>query len=241
MTRFDESRFGTPLYTVTEAARIVDVPMTALAAWAQSGHVCRLPDRSMATIDPTAAHVTVAGADQPSIPFVGLAEALVLAALRRSGVSMQRIRPALRRLEEGLGMAHALASQKLRTDGARLLFEYSERYAADEGGRLARNLVAVRHGQWEFIEAVEVYLRCIEYGADGFASLIRVPAYNHAEVVADPTRACGAPIFERGGVRVDDVVERFRAGEPLVELSAEFGVPADQIDDALRVASRRAA
>ncbi len=231
----------TPLYTVSEAARIVDVPMTALAAWAQSGYVCRLPDRSVVTSDPAVTPVTVAGSGEPSIPFVGLAEALVLAALRRSGVSMQRIRPALRQLQEGLGVGHALASQELRTDGARLLFEYGERHAADERGRLVRNLLAVRHGQWEFIEVVEVYLRCIQYGADGFASVIRVPAYKRAEVVADPTRACGAPIFERGGARVDDVVERFRAGEPLVELSAEFGVPADQIEDALRVASRRAA
>lgn len=30
---------------------------------------------------------------EPSIPFVGLSEALVLAAVRKSGVPMQRIRP----------------------------------------------------------------------------------------------------------------------------------------------------
>ena len=32
---------------------------------------------------------------QPTIPFVGLSEALVLAAVRSSGVPLQRVRPAL--------------------------------------------------------------------------------------------------------------------------------------------------
>ena len=58
---------------------------------------------------------------------------------------------------------------------------------------------------------------------------------------ADPTRSFGAPIFERGGVRVADVLERFWAGDTLSDLVDEFGVPADQLEDVLRVASRRAA
>jgi uncharacterized protein (DUF433 family) len=68
-----------------------------------------------------------------------------------------------------------------------------------------------------------------------------VPAYEHAEVVVDPRRAFGAPVFERGGARVEDVLGRFWAGESLDELSDEFGVPADQLEDVVRVASRRAA
>jgi uncharacterized protein (DUF433 family) len=53
--------------------------------------------------------------------------------------------------------------------------------------------------------------------------------------------AFGAPIFERGGAKVDDVLERFWAGESLSDLAEDFGVPVDQLEDVLRVASRRAA
>ncbi|GEM_PF-2336225 len=56
-----------------------------------------------------------------------------------------------------------------------------------------------------------------------------------------PTRAFGAPIFERGGARVEDVLRRFRADESMDELAEEFGVPVDHLEDVLRVASRRAA
>jgi uncharacterized protein (DUF433 family) len=69
--------------------------------------------------------------------------------------------------------------------------------------------------------------------------LIRVPGYH--DVVCDPLRSFGRPIFTRGGVRVEEVLSRFQAGESIDELTAEFGVTVGDIEDALRVASRRAA
>ena len=154
---------------------------------------------------------------------------------------MQRIRPALEELQRGLGVDHALASRKLYTDGAELLYDFGESRRSSAEGRVALDLVVVRSGQRAFAEVVGDYLQRIEYAADGYAALIHVPAYEHAEVVVDPARSFGAPIFERGGARIDDVLGRFWAGESLGELSAEFGVPADQLEDILRVASRRAA
>ena len=53
----------------------------------------------------------------------------------------------------------------------------------------------------------------------------------------DPTRSSGAPIFVTGGYRVEDIVHRFWAGESMSELTQEFGVPVDHIEDAIRVAS----
>lgn len=53
------------------------------------------------------------GKRPPVIPFIGLAEGLVLTAMRRSGVPLQRLRPALVQLEEQFGVSHALASRRL--------------------------------------------------------------------------------------------------------------------------------
>lgn len=236
----DRSRFELPLYTVAEAARIVAVPSSTLSTWAK-GYVRRPPGRSQVAGSPVITHLTPRRAGEPSIPFVGLAESMVLAAIRRSGVPMQRVRPALAALEQEIGLEHALASQKLFTDGAELLFDYGERRRTTSEGRSALQLVVVRSGQRVFTEVVEAYLRRIEYARDGYAALIHVPAYEHANVVADPTRAFGAPIFERGGSRVEDVLERFWAGESLEELTDEFGVPSSELEDVLCAASRRAA
>ena len=48
----------------------------------------------------------------PVIPFIGVAEGMVLAAFRRAGVSLQHIRSAVAILESEIGIEHALASQK---------------------------------------------------------------------------------------------------------------------------------
>lgn len=236
----DPIRFTVPLYTVADAARIVGVPASTLGSWSQ-GYVRAFTDHPAVASSPIITCFPAQEKGRPTIPFVGLAEALVLAAMRKSGVPMQRIRPALKQLKTDIGVEYALASRKLYTDGAELLYDYGGHHSGSDDARLLGNLVVVRNGQRVFVESIQAYLRRIEYAADGYAALIRVPGYEHAQVVADPARAFGMPIFEHGGVRVDDVLERFWSGEPLDELSGEFGVPTDQLEDVLRVASRRAA
>ena len=104
-----------------------------------------------------------------------------------------------------------------------------------------RQLVVFRHGQLVFNEVVDQYLRRIEFADDGYARLIRLPGYEAATVVVDPTRGFGQPIFGSGGARVEDALSMFWAGESLAEMAIEYGVPESQLEDALRVATRYAA
>jgi uncharacterized protein (DUF433 family) len=235
--RLEHLRYEVPLYTVAEAARAVDVPTSTFATWAK-GYLRRSESGRDVRGGPVVTAIAARGGE-PSIPFIGLAEGLVLSAVRHSGVPMQRIRPALAKLERELGLPHALASKRLYTDGAELLFDFGS--SNDEASPFIKQLVVVRNGQTVFHEVIADYLRRIEYDrTDGYARLIRVPAYQ-SDVVCDPTRSFGSPIFARGGARVSDVLDRFQAGEPLDDLSLDFGVPAADLEDALRVASRRAA
>lgn len=91
-----------------------------------------------------------------------------------------------------------------------------------------------------FVDVVREQLKRIEFAADGYATLIHVPGYR-SDVACDPLRSFGRPIFVHGGTRVDDVLSRFQTGESIEELTEEFGVSVADIEDALRVASRRAA
>lgn len=177
---------------------------------------------------------------QPAVPFVGLAEGVILAAVRRAGVPLQRVRPALEVLADEIGIHHALASKALYTDGAELLFDFAQHAGGDEASA-ARDLVVVRSGQRVFVEVVAAYLQRIQYGPDGYANLIRLPVYQAANVVADPTRSFGQPIFRHGGVRVNEVLDRFWVGDSIETLSREFGPPPAEIEDVLRAASRGSA
>lgn len=230
-------RFLTPLYTVTEAARYLSVPQSTLGAWANGYRVRRRgrPEISGGSI------LTTVDRGQarrgPVIPFIGLAEGLVLTAMQRSGVPLQRIRPALDRLDEEFGLGQALASKRLYTDGAEVLFDYAEQDDNREISDALRDLVVVRSGQRVFNEIVLSYLRRLDFADDGYARLIHLPAYEVADVVVDPARGFGQPIFARGGARIEDALAMFRAGEDLNTVAAEYRVPPEHLEDAVRVAT----
>jgi len=232
--------FRAPLYTVAEAARYLDVPASTLNAWTH-GYRRKSSGRKEVTGAPVLTAIRSTRRLAATIPFVGLAEGLVLTAMRHSGVPLQRIRPALARLDDEMGIRHALASKRLYTDGAEVLFDYAERSEDPEAVRAAKQLVVVRNGQHVFTEAVTAYLKRVEFGADGYVCLIRLPAYEVAEVVVDPARGFGQPIFARGGARLEDALSLFRAGEPLDVVAEEYGIPREHLEDAVRIATRVAA
>lgn len=99
----------------------------------------------------------------------------------------------------------------------------------------------VRNGQGVFNEVVASYLRRVEFGSDGYARLIRLPAYEIAELVVDPERSFGQPVFARGGARLEDALSMFRAGESLDVVAEEYGIPIDELEDTVRIATRTAA
>lgn len=228
-------RFDTPLYTAAEAARFLGVPTSTFSTWAK-GYVRHPSGRPVVIGQPI---VTSFKAERgyPSVPFVGLAEAMILAAFRRAGVSLQHIRQAVAIMQREIGLDHALASRRLFTDGAVILYDYAEiQPDADLAG-----LTEVVSRQRVFAPVVEEYLKRIEYGHDGWAARLVSPATTSPLVAVDPERSFGQPIFIHGGVRVEDVLDRWRAGEPLQEVAEDFGVPPEDVEDILRVALPAAA
>lgn len=231
-------RFEVPLYTVTEAAIALGVPTSTFTTWVR-GYERHPKDRAPVKGRPIVTSFESAPRF-PSIPFIGLAEGMVLAAIRQVGVPMQRIRPALVELAKEIGIEHALASRSLYTDGAELLYDYAKKNPEIDDDSI-QDLVLVRRQQRVFVPVVAGYLKRIEYGRDGYATLIHLPGYDHANVIADPKRAFGQPIFSQGATKVRDVLERFWAGDGIEAVAQEFGVPATEIEDVLRATSRQAA
>ena len=215
------------MYTVAEAARFLGVPPSTFSTWAK-GYVRRPPGRRIVEAGPI---VTSMAAEPgfPSIPFIGLAEGVVLAAFRLAGVSLQHIRRAVAVLEREIGVEHALASRRLYTDGAVILFDYATSKRDDE-------LTVVVTQQRVFTPVVKDYLRRVEHGVDGWAVRVATPVTRHPVVLVDPTRAFGQPIFKRGAAPVESVVGRIRAGDPIAEVAEDFGVPERDVREYLDAA-----
>jgi len=174
-------------------------------------------------------------------PFIGLAEGMFLSGMRRAGVPLQQIRPALDLVRDRLGVEHALASRRLFVAGAQLLWEVSEMGGLDREARHgARDLIVLRNGQYVFRAVVEQYLRRIEYDEE-YARRVFLPEYEVAEIVTDPAVNFGSPVFAVSGAPVEAVLSRLRAGEPVVEVAEEYGVPEDHVVEAAYRAERTAA
>lgn len=212
-----------PIFTLRESAAYLHMPASTLHAWARPKD-----GEPLVTVFPRAGR-------SATVPFVGFAEAFVLGVLRNAGVPMQRIRPAVARLSAEIGLDHALASRRVYTDGAELIFDYA---ASSDDEAL---LTVVRTGQQHFAEVIRGYLKRITYGRDGWAQRLRLPAYEHAEVTVDPRQAFGQPLVVHGGARVEDLVDRFQAGDGFADIADDFGVPVEEVEDVIRVALRHAA
>ena len=207
--------YTTPLYSQQEAARIVQAPATSFTRWA---HGQRFKQRDDTTWGDSAPLLTgVRPGRGYTVPFNALAEGFIIEAFRRAGLPMARIRPAVEVLRREIGLEGALLSQRLMTDGAEILIKNGE-----------GNLVVVRNHQGVFKEVVSEFLKSIRY-EDGFVSLIHLPTFEVVDVVVDPHRNAGQPTIDRLGVRVEDVLSRIRAGEPMEDVGDDYGLEPREI------------
>lgn len=212
-------RFTDALYTPSEVSRYLRVPAPTVSRWANPR-----PDsaeRSLITAEPAPGGVA-------RIPFIGLAEAYTLRAIRASKVPMQRIRPALERLAHDEGLPHALASERLFTDGAELLLDL-----AGDDREAARELVVVRSGQRVLNDVVRDYLRRVTFH-EGYAQAVPLPAFGEGTIVVDPSRGFGQPVFASSGARLEDAIGLFRAGVDVADVADEFAITTEELEQALR-------
>ncbi len=230
----DDPRFTRPLYTVAQAARYVGMPPSTLASWAK-GYTKRFDDRADVRQGPVITSVPGAGVG-PTIPFIGLVEAAVVQAFRGTDLPLQRVRRALDVLADQGELDHPLASRRLYTDGARVLFDY----ASESGDGMLRLLTVIDSGQRVFHEVIADYLRRITFD-DTWATGLVLPVTTGDLLRVAPDVAAGDPLFLRGGAPLSAVVSRFKAGERVAEIADDYDVPVDDVQEALRAFGAKAA
>lgn len=214
--KIDKNRceFHKPRYTLEEVANIVEVSPSTLRGWAKGNEH---PGSQLITVN----EGKFWKAFQPhemGIPFGGLVEAYVVATMWKNGVSLQRIRAAVRILEQNLKIKHVLASESFYAKGPALLFDACFKEIATE-----------KDGKPAFMPEIHNYLKGIEYGTDGYARLLRLPGYEVAEIVCNPKICFGDPMFAQGAIRIEHVYDRLNAGESIPFISKDFHIPETHI------------
>ena len=225
----EDERFTRRLYTVSEAARLVGMSPSTLRTWSH-GYKKTFTDRPPVKQGPVITAMEDGSSDRRSIPFIGLVEATVVQAFRRTGLPLQRIRKALEVLASQGVLEHALASQQMYSDGANVLYNYADQHK-DQQLRLL-TLTVVQTGQRVFHEVIDEYLKRITFG-DEWATELILPVTERHLLRVVPGVAAGDALFMDGGAPLSAVRSRAAAGEPLKSIAADYGTPAKDLREAL--------
>ena len=203
---------------------------STLRTWSH-GYEKSFIDRPSVKQGPVITAIENGSADRRSVPFIGLVEATVVQAFRRTGLPMQRIRKALEVLAREGELVHALASQQMYSDGANVLYDYAHLHK-DKQLRLL-TLTVVHTGQRVFHEVIEDYLKRITFG-DEWATELILPVTERRLLQVVPGVAGGDALFMVGGAPLSAVQSREAAGESIESIAADYETPAEDIREALR-------
>jgi len=162
------------------------------------------------------------------LTFTNLVEAHVLAGMRRKDqVQLKVIRKATRFVEEQLGVPQPLARETFQTDGVDLFVE-----------RFGQLINASQDGLIEIRDGIRAQLKRIEY-KDGRALRLFPVIWGSADVAprvitVDPRMAFGQLTIVDTGIPVDTLISRWRGGEPMRTIAADFDLGVDEVEEALR-------
>jgi uncharacterized protein (DUF433 family) len=215
-----------PTYTVAEAAHLAQLPVTTLSHW-----VSGQPYTAKGEPRHSPPLIHVHKGPPRLLSFSNLVEAFVLSAIRRQhGIAFPRIRRALKYVGETIGVDRPLINARFETDGADLFVN------------MVGQIVNVSsQGQTEIRSAIGGRLKRIEWDDEGIAfRLFPLPRTESGglvqpkSIVIDPRRGFGQTVIAGTGISTIIVAERHRAGDSLKDLAADYRLPEELIEDALR-------
>lgn len=218
-----------PAYTPREAAQFLDVPESTVRAWCfgQADPVRGTRFRRV---------IRAAAPKERLLSFSNLVELFVLASLRRRHrVNLSDVRRLIDVIRKETRSDSPLADSTLASDEAGRLF-------VEWAGRVFN---VSNEWQQEMVPVVRQYLRRVERDEHGvpvrlYPFTTRNVDDERRTVVIDPRVAFGRPCIVGTSVPVVSLIERFEAGDRIVDLAEDFGLRTDVVEEAVRF-DRRAA
>lgn len=240
---------GEGVYTLAEAAALVEIPRRRLGRWVNGYH------RGGVEYPPLWRSTMVAESDGEAISFADLMEARMVAAFHETGVPIPTLREAIERAQHKYGVQRPLSSQRFLTDGRRLFAEISdpdavvslpERRAAGARKRVpaGTDLVDIGSRQQVFRSVVAPTFRNVDYEGDD--AVRWWPLGERRAIVVDPSRSFGRPIDAASGVPTRALADALGPGRKRTvshyrNVARLYDVPEKVVREADRFAQRFAA
>ncbi|HZF93705.1 MAG TPA: DUF433 domain-containing protein [Allosphingosinicella sp.] len=202
-TDFWRSRLYIPNYRIREAARYARIAPQTVASW----HGAPQSNRRS----------TLSAKDKgAALSYLQLIEVAVVAAFRKAGVSLPKIRAAREYVSKQLEAEFPFAEYRFKTDGRDLWMDYAQ-IEADMGDK--KLLKATQKGQLAWSDIIG---KLQEFDYDNDLAVRWHVGGKDGQVVIDPRIQFGAPTV--AGVPTWVFKGRFEAGEEVDDTADDFGV-----------------
>jgi uncharacterized protein (DUF433 family) len=205
-------RLYLPAYSVADAARYAGIHRGTVAYWHYRGGRLgpALPGKERGK----------------PLSYMQTIEVAFVATFRRLGVPLQRIRKARDYFAQVFGVEFPFAQLEVKTDGHHLLMELLD---LEPDPQIAKLILGDAAGQlaWEPMVAE----RFAEFDYEHDLAVTWHVAGRDSRVVIDPRISFGAPTIR--GIPTWALKGRRRAGEPVDEIGADFGLELDEVNEAL--------
>lgn len=215
----DTTLLGSGIYSVPQAAMLLDVPVSRVRGWVSGSHGARPLIRS---------ELPRAGR-QLALSFVNLIEAKFIATFAAKGVSVLSMRYMAEEAARFLGHSHPFATDWIfKTDGRRIFVEAAER-AGDpclydlKGHNFAMHAIMAQEFKSD-----------VSFSASGLANAWKPRTTIAPSVMLRPKVAFGAPALEKSGVPTEAIYAAFVAeGRDSRVVAKWFDVSADEVKEAV--------
>jgi uncharacterized protein (DUF433 family) len=214
-----------PLFTLTEAARLLELPPRTLRNWLEGF-------TSRATRYPGVIRMSSTGSTE--VTWAEFVEAGYLREYRvKRGVSLQRLRRFIELGHERWGVPYPLAHFKPiawpRGELLVLLKQLQEEAELDD--ELHPVLVEPHTGQLVFSQPLRAWFDKVDFDQAGIASRMH-PLGRAFPVVIDPLHSFGIP--QVGGIRTEILAEAIATGEPEESLADTYNLTLADVRAAIR-------
>jgi uncharacterized protein (DUF433 family) len=189
---------GTGIYTLTEAARLIDVPAQKIHRWlyGYTYHKGSGDKREKVYSEPLwSPQLSKSNFDDEVIGFNDLLEVRFVSAFVSHGVPLAVVRECLRTAKEIAGTDFPMSSGLFKTDGKTIFAEALKKHDAE-------GLIDLKNRQLAFKAVISPSLYAgIEYS--GKKASRWYPRGKREQIVLDPLRQFGRPIVDEVGTPTD--------------------------------------
>jgi len=201
-----------PVYSISDVARYIQVPLTTVRAWVRGTSYTR--DGQSIRFQPV-----IHPAHKSYLSLRNFFELLILKTITRGeNIPLPRVRTAIDVLQRKFQTDHPLSDIQLLTDKTDILVE-------EAGGILNVS----RSGQQEMVELIHKIISRIEISGDGH---IVFRPYNDG--IMDPSVQFGRLCIAGTRIPTEDVFLRHDSGESVPDISKDLRCPSERIEKAIR-------